>query len=235
MADRERISSGTVSGFTACVDMEEKVSVKKAISELIGCTRRKRRLKSIIEITDIIEFLHKELGTYRAVAERVGLSTEMLREFRSVRLLDPEVRELVEKRVIDSVDLVYRISKLDPKTQKAVVDKVLKDQMTGDDARVVKSLVVGRKGSGKAAILQTMKSRDIKTYLIQFRMPKERTSCQLRGDFSKIIGGREIVSFKFEKGMAVLELSYRGQKELRIAAKRRKKTLRKFVADLLTK
>jgi hypothetical protein len=105
--------------------MKEEVAVKKAVSELIGCTRRKRRPKSIVEIADVIEFLRAKLGTYKVVAQRVGVSTEMLREFRGVRDLVPEIRQMVSKRVIDSVDLVYRISKLRPETQAAIVRQVL--------------------------------------------------------------------------------------------------------------
>jgi hypothetical protein len=212
--------------------MDEKVEVKKAISELIGCTRRKRRPKTIVEIANLIEFLHQELGTYKDVAEKVGLSTEMLREFRSVRLLDAEVLRLVEKRVIDSVDLVYRISKLDAKTQKAIVYKALENELTGNDVRVVKSSSAGQM-SAKKALHRTIKSRNIKTYLIHFRLPKGNTLRYLRSCFSKIVGANEIVSLISEDGIATLSLSYKGQKRLRNAAKQENKTIRKLVENIL--
>jgi hypothetical protein len=210
----------------------EEVTVKKAISELIGCTRRKRRPKSIVEIADIIEFLRAKLGTYRAVADRVDLSTEMLREFRAVKLLAPEMHRLVAERTIDSVDLVYRISKSKPATQKAIVRKVLQDALTGNDVRVVKSSSTGQMSEQKA-LLRTIESRDIKTYLIRFQMPKRKSASEVQRDFSRIVGANQIVSLKIEKGVATLGLSYRGQKRLREAAKQEKEPLREFVMNIL--
>ena len=213
-------------------DMEEDLAVKKAISELIGCTRRKRRPKNIIEIADLIEFLKTRLGTYKAVADRAGLSTEMLREFRAVKLLSPEIRTLVVDRIIDSVDLVYRIGKLKPEIQKDIVRKVLKDKLTGDDVRVVKSSSAGQM-SEREALIRTIKSRDVKTYLIRFQMLKGKSVGDVQRDFSRVVGANEIVSLKVKKGVATLGLSYRGQKRLREAAKRDDKTLRKFVINVL--
>lgn len=208
---------------------------EKAIVTLIGCTRRKRRPKSITEIAGIIEFLRRELGSYKKVGEIVGLSTEMLREFRSVKFLDPKVITLVDKRVIDSVDLVYRISKLDAKDQRAVIDKFLNDDLTGDDARVVKSF---RRSSGQSirnSISEIMKSRNIRTHIVEFEMPSGKNKSQIRKRFEKIVGKTEIVSFKVEKRMVALELSYKGQKKLRESAKGEKTTLRKFVIMILKK
>ena len=204
-----------------------------AIATLIACTRRKRRPKSITEIAGIIEFLWKELGSYKKVGETVGLSTEMLREFRSVKFLDPTVRTLVDKRVIDSVDLVYRISKLNAKAQKAVIEKFLKDDLTGDDARVVKSFQRRSGQSIRNTISKIMKSRNIRTYIVEFEIPRGKNMSQIRKRFEKIVGKTEIVSFVVNGKVAALELSYQGQKKLRERAKEKKITLRKFVIRLL--
>lgn len=214
------------------LDMEEELAVKKAISELIGCTRRKRRPKSIIEIANLIEFLKTKLGTYKAVSDKVGLSTEMLREFKAVKFLSPEIHNLVAERIIDSVDLVYRIGKLRLETQKAIVHKVLQNTLSGNDVRVVKSSSAGQM-SEREALIRTVKSRDIKIYIIRFHMPKGKSSSAIRRDFSRIIRPKEIVSLKVEKGVATIGLSYKGQKKLREAAKQKNKTLREFVMNIL--
>lgn len=213
--------------------MAKATEEEKAIATLIACTRRKRRPKSITDIADIIEFLWKELGSYKKVGETVGLSTEMLREFRSVKSLDPTVRTLVDKRVIDSVDLVYRISKLNAKAQKAVIEKFLKDDLTGYDARVVKSF---QRRSGQPirnTISKIMKSRNIRTYIVEFEIPRGKNMSQIRKRFEKIVGKTEIVSFVVNGKVAALELSYQGQKKLLERAKEKKITLRKFVIRLL--
>jgi len=211
--------------------MKEKV--EKAIATLIACTRRKKRPKSIIEIAHNIEFLKNELGSYKAVGETIGLSTEMLREFRSVKFLTPKIQILINKRVIDSVDLVYRISKLDDKGQEAVVATFLKNDLTGDNARAVKTF---KKRSGKStqhAISKIIKSRNIKTYKIEFGISKESVKSKLRKKFEKIVARNEIVSFEVENGKAILELSYQGQKNIREAARKENTTLREFVKSLL--
>ena len=206
---------------------------EEAIATLIACTRRKRRPKSITEIAGIIEFLFKELGSYKKVGETVGLSTEMLREFRSVKFLDPTLRILVDKRVIDSVDLVYRMSKLNPKAQKAVIEKFLKDDLTGDDARVVKSFQRRNSQSIRNTISKIMKSRNIRTYIVEFEIPRGKKISQIRERFEKIVGKTEIISLVVNGKVAALELSYKGQKKLRERAKEKKITLRKFVLRLL--
>ncbi len=213
--------------------MAKATDKEEAIATLIACTRRKRRPKSITDIADIIEFLWKELGSYKKVGETVGLSTEMLREFRSVKFLDPTVRTLVDKRVIDSVDLVYRISKLNAKAQKAVIEKFLKDDLTGDDARVVKSFQRRSGQSIRNTISKIMKSRNIRTYIVEFEIPRGKNMSQIRKRFEKIVGKTEIVSFVVNGKVAALELSYKGQKKLRERAKEKKITLRKFVIRLL--
>jgi len=213
--------------------MAKATDKEKAIAALIACTRRKRRPKSITDIADIIEFLWKELGSYKKVGETVGLSTEMLREFRSVKFLDPTVRTLVDKRVIDSVDLVYRISKLNAKAQKAVIEKFLKDDLTGNDARVVKSFQRRSGQSIRNTISKIMKSRNIKTYIVEFEIPRGKNMSQIRKRFEKIVGKTDIVSFVVNGKVAALELSYQGQKKLRERAKEKKITLRKFIIRLL--
>ncbi|UCG94435.1 MAG: hypothetical protein JSW13_01365 [Candidatus Aerophobus sp.] len=215
--------------------MLKKPKTEKAIATLIGCTRRKRRPKSITEIASIIEFLRKELGSYKAVGKAVGLSTEMLREFRSVESLDQDVKPLVDKRIIDSVDLVYRISKLNAKAQKAVIEKFLKNDLTGDDARVVKSFQRRSGQSIRNMISKIMKSRNIRTYILEFEMPSGKSKNQIRKRFEKIVGNAEIVSFFVNGKAATLALSYQGQKKLRERAKEKKITLRKFVIRLLKK
>ncbi len=209
--------------------MGKKDDIDREIATLIFCTHRKRRPRSITEIADIIESLRRKLGSYEAVSERVNLSTEMLREFRSVRLLDPTVRALVEQRAIDSVDLVYRISKLEPKKQRAIANKFLKDQLTGNDVRAIRSFKKGKEQSAREVISKITKSRNIRVYILQFKLPDKTRTTELRKRFERILGRTQIVDLRAKNGVASLGLSYRGQKRLREAAKKKKMTLRRFV------
>lgn len=231
MAKRKWISR-TIGAYSMKPRANKKSAVDEAIAMLIACTRRKQRPKSIVEIAGMIEFLRGQLGSYKSVSETVGISTEMLREFRSVDKLEGEIRSLVENRTIDSVDLVYRISKLDPATQRAVVRAVLVGRMMGDDARVVRSFS-GRRSSPEDAVTRTIKSRDVRTYLIKFATPADKRTSDLRNTFRMVVGNDEIVSVNTEDGTSTIELTYRGQKNLRRAAKEAGVTLRTFVASLL--
>jgi hypothetical protein len=210
----------------------KKPDVDEAIAILIACTRRKQRPKSIVEIARLIEFLRQELRSYKSVSDAIGISTEMLREFRSVEKLEGEVRSLVENRTIDSVDLVYRISKLNSATQRAVVREVLGGRMMGDDVRVVRSLSRSHI-SPEDVVTRVMESRDVKTYVIKFPTPVRNKANQLRNTFRAVVGDDEIVSFDIEDGTGTIELTYRGQQNLRRAAKRAGMTLRRFVTSLL--
>ncbi len=211
----------------------KEMTVEKAVATLIGSTRRKNRPNSIAEIAEIIEFLRVRLGSYKAVGEAVGLSTEMLREFRSVERLSPYVKGLVAERVVDSVDLVYRISKLDAKGQRAVVQQYLESNVTGDDARAIKSYKQAGRRSTSEAIKKIRSSRDIRHYVLEFPLPKGGTKGKVRECFAQVVGKSEIVSVQTENKTARLSLSQKGQKKLRTAAKKAGKSLRTYVTNLL--
>ena len=167
------------------------------------------------------------------MAEKVGLSTEMLREFRSVMKLTPDVRKLVANRTIDSVDLVYRISKLDAAGQKEVVRKYLEEQLSGDDVRVISSYTTKTGKRSLKAIEDVVSSRNIQIYVLQVNNTTVQQRGRLVQRIKDVVRSEGILNFSSKGSTLSVELSKAGQKRLREEAKRKKKTLRQFVSDLI--
>lgn len=97
-----------------------------ALAIVFASTKRTKRSVDLITVAESLEYL---VGLYKGsvkdVAEKVGLSTEMIREFRRLLKLPEEVRKLIASRQIDRVDVAYRISMLeDPAQQIAAAKKV---------------------------------------------------------------------------------------------------------------
>ncbi|HIH97117.1 MAG TPA: hypothetical protein HA348_06545 [Thermoplasmata archaeon] len=140
-----------------------------ALSIVFANTKRKKRSENLLMIAQCFDYLSKLYGSQRAVAEKTGLSTEMIREFLAVLKLPEEVQELVSNRQIDSIDTVKEISALkDPKTQieaaKLFVNSLSKD--VRDIKRLVKdaNLPVEK---AKATILD-LKPKGLHVFIIDF-------------------------------------------------------------------
>ena len=74
---------------------EKKLDEESALAILFANTRRKKRKEDLITIARAFEYLVNLYGSKEAVAKRVGLSTEMIREFLTVLKLPREIQKLV--------------------------------------------------------------------------------------------------------------------------------------------
>jgi hypothetical protein len=89
-----------------------------ALGILFGNTRRVKRTVDLITIARACDFLVRSYGSKEAVAKKIGLSPEMIREFMKLLTLVPEVQKIVKSREIDRLDVAYKLSKIsDPKLQ----------------------------------------------------------------------------------------------------------------------
>lgn len=80
------------------------------LSQLIVNTKTKKRGKDLLTISEIIWRMKERLGSIQALSDRIGLSTEMIREFLLVRSLPSEVKKLVKEREIDSIGSIKEIA-----------------------------------------------------------------------------------------------------------------------------
>lgn len=103
----------------------KKLDQQTALSILFANTKRKKRKVDLITIAEACDYLVKLYGSQTAVADKVGLNSEMIREFRKLIKLPDEVKKLVSSRRIDRLDVAYRISMVeDPKKQIAIANQL---------------------------------------------------------------------------------------------------------------
>jgi hypothetical protein len=81
-----------------------------AFAIIFANTKRKNRNVDLLTIAKCFEHLVKLYGSQKAVANKVGLSIEMIREFLIVLKLPIKIQKLVSERRIDSIDVVREIS-----------------------------------------------------------------------------------------------------------------------------
>jgi len=118
----------------------KKLDEETALSILFSNTKRKKRGADLITIAESCEYLVKLYGSQKAVAERVGLSTEMIREFLTALKLPEEVQELISDRRIDSIDVVREISVLKDPSKQIAAAKVFVSSLS-KDVRDIKRLI----------------------------------------------------------------------------------------------
>lgn len=118
----------------------KKLDEETALSVLFANTKRKKRSVDLLTIAKSCEYLVNLYGSKRAVAEKVGLSTEMIREFLTILKLPKEIQKLVSERKVDSIDVVKEISALkEPSKQIEVAEAFINSP--SKDARDIKRLV----------------------------------------------------------------------------------------------
>jgi len=128
---------------------------KTALATIFSNTKRKKRNVDLLTIAKNCDYLVKLYGSQKTVAEKVGLSTEMIREFLAVLKLPTEIQTLVSKRKIDSIDIVREISALKEQSKQiaaaeAFIDSLSKD--VRDIRRLVKDANVPIKDAKKVVL-----------------------------------------------------------------------------------
>lgn len=111
-----------------------------ALALLFGNTKRKRRTKDLISIAEACKYLVGVYGSQRILGEKVGLSSEMVREFLKILTLPQEVQEMIRCRKIDSIDVAYQISMLDTSKKQVEAAKQVADLQT-NDVRDIRRLI----------------------------------------------------------------------------------------------
>jgi hypothetical protein len=210
-------------------------NVEKALAIIISCTRRVKRPFDLVTLVENILYAKRCMGSLEAVGEAVKLSVRQLEDFLEVEKLCAEVITLVKKRAIDSVDIVKTISKLSPKKQKGLSKYIIKGRITSKDVRIITTFAkkFPRK-SIEQVIAEYEKSKDIRLYVAQFRLPTSFNNMDgIHKRFIEIVGKDEIKKLKFNKEVAVLEVTAMGYKKLREAVRKKQMTLRKFIAAIV--
>lgn len=215
--------------------MKKESKREVVIARLIANTLRRKRPNNLIEIACDIKWLQNDLGSLKAVSGTIGISTDMLRQFLSIERVCPEVRELVEKRKIDLINIVHYMRNFEPKAQQIIAKEVIAGRLSATDIRVLAPLKQSLSHlTVEQLISHVQKSRNIKIYVAYFRVPlRFKSDSTLKRRFEKIVGKSEIVSLTVKDTVGTLKLTSLGQKKIKEAAKERNLSLRKFVDMLL--
>ena len=140
-----------------------------ALSLLFANTKRKKRNVDLVTLARSCKCLVDLYGSKKAVAERVGLSPEMIREIMLPLKLPREVQKLISSRKIDSIDTVREISALkDPSKQIAAANEFV-DTLT-KDVRDMKRLIKRTNLSAEKAkeIILEAKPKDLHIFVMDF-------------------------------------------------------------------
>lgn len=216
------------------VKMPGNGDVEKALAGLIAGTRRVKRGISLAEILRNIATLRHKLGSLQNVAERAGLSLEMVRQFWSVRNLCPEVMKYVTQRKLESVDVAHRIAKLGRQDQPAVARAYLEGALSSRDVRDVVSYKRSHpRVSIESAICSVSRSRNIRHYVVLLEIARSKASEKaIRSRISEALGGEGVVSLDFAGGVIRLVLDKTGRRILAERAKAMGATKREFLQGL---
>ena len=195
-------------------------SLDQALAVLISNTRSSKRPLPLTDVAKSLDVVVKELGSYSAAADRLGLSTKMLRQFSYVRRLSPSVQRLVASRKIDSVDAVTHLAMLPYEHQKTVAQAVLKGVIAISDIRSIVQLQRAKKSAAIDEIIRDVrKNKTKREYVAEFIVRGSRKDrARIFKTFQKFISPKEIVRIDFDGALGRLVLTEVGKKELLKAA-----------------
>jgi len=210
-------------------------------------TKRKKRAVNILKVAKALKDLYNLYGSSDAVSKAVKLSPEMIREFLGLRELTGEVKTLIRKGLINSVDIGYRISKLPSKHQVILAKNTLKKKLSSNDVRaIVKHKIDNPKVSINKVVKDVLESKIKKIFVAYLgidkntfeRLEKEYKTKNktnlIKALFYKVINKRNLVFFSLNGRVVVIKVLREGVEEMRSKAKNLKISLNKL-ADALVK
>ena len=129
-----------------------------ALAIVFANTRRKKRTEDLVTVAEAFDHLLKVYGSQGAVAKKVGLHPEMVREFLKILSLPAKVKELVRTRKIDRLDVAYKISML-PNREERIEAARERAGLTTDDVRDVNRLITSAGMSAEESKKKVLESR----------------------------------------------------------------------------
>ncbi len=182
-----------------------------------------------------IENLRRELGGLDKVAEIVKVSEGMLNQFLKVKKLSPKIQKLVSDRVVDGVTLVHNLAKFSYPDQEVIVNEIISGNLKGTDVRLLSPLRTQYTDADIKQLIEKLKnSENKKVSVIKFNSEDLHKEVEkLRKDLVRIVGKEELIDLLLSNGEGSIKLTSKGEKELRSAAKRQKKSFQEFTYSIL--
>jgi hypothetical protein len=190
---------------------------------------------NLIEIADDIQELNNISGGLDKVSNIVGVSKGMLNRFLKVKKLTPQTKNLVKKRIIDSVSIVDDLTKFSDDDQNFIVAEIIADNIKGKDIRLLSPLRKQFPDIDIYLLIEKLKkSENKKISVIKFdTQDLSKDIDNLRKDLINITGNNELVDLSLNNSEGSIKLTSKGEKELRSAAKKQRKTFQEFIYSIL--
>lgn len=111
-----------------------------ALATAFSNTKCKKRPDNIVKVAEAMKYLEGLYGSQKAVARKLDLSAEMIRQFLTVLELPRSVKTLFTSRQIDSVDVAKELASLGDKMKQESAAKAIANSQS-KDVRDIKRLI----------------------------------------------------------------------------------------------
>jgi len=215
-------------------EIEQDPLLDEALAALIAGTFNKKRPSSLVDMLAWLEIAETRLGSLKAVADRVGISTKMLSQFKSVAKLSSKVKALFASRKIDSVDAAVHISSLPVPDQVVVANKLSHSEIDTSDVRAILQV---RKHNLKMPISTVVeciqKTKTKKHYVVEFAIRGEKTKAELESLLKQSFNSSDIVALEIQGSLGRLILTQSGKRQLGALAKEHSIPIKNVISRLL--
>ena len=212
-----------------------KPRLKRALAVLLSSTRTKMRPLPLTEVAAWLRVAVSGLGDYRAVSDRLGISTKMLRQFSCVDRLAPEVRELFSLRQLDSVDAAAHLGMLPPRDQILVAKELAAGRIDTSDIRALVQLrKFGASKSVQALLDRVREGKTKRHFVAEFVVRGSATKDQISDAICRFVEPMEVVELKVDGVLGKLVLTQSGKKQLSRAARELNVTIKQVISRILS-
>ena len=130
-----------------------------ALSILFGNTLVKKRDVDLLTLSKNCDYLVKKYGNSRKnVAEKIGVSPEMVRTFLLAKEMPIEIQKLIAERKIDSLDIIKQISEIKNSEDQIIIANAILN-LPSKDIRDVIRLIKKNKLNAEDAIASILKEK----------------------------------------------------------------------------
>ncbi|HET8671572.1 MAG TPA: hypothetical protein VFM05_13355 [Candidatus Saccharimonadales bacterium] len=208
--------------------------LNQALAILISNTRSTKRPLPLTEVARWLKVAIDKLGSFSAVAERLGLSEKMLRQFSYVNRLTPSALELVATRTLDSVDAVTHLGMLPRKQQQAVVGALKSGTIETRDIRPIVQLHRSNYSKSINEIIDRVKrEKTTREYIAEFVVRGSRDRESIINALQKNISAKEIIRVELDGALGRLVLTAAGKKQLMKAARKLGTSMSQVIPTIL--
>ncbi len=211
------------------------MSEEVIIARLILSTGRKKRPFDLVSVFKDFKFLLNNGYSVDKISKILGISPGMVGKFLQIEKISPDIRKLIEERIIDSVALVHNLAKFSFSDQIIISQSLKEEKLTTHDVRALSPL---RKTNPNVAledlITRLTNSKDRKTSII--RIPIEslkRDSIDFEKNIKNIIKEENFEKIELNKAFFDLKMSKKGELQFRKYAKTKKMSLNELINELL--